>query len=383
MEINGMETTREKTTKTGTIKCAAKTKSGTPCRNKAKYGPFCGVHKNKVIVPTEVKDPGPYVPAESQQDFITDQENLRSTLERYGVAIVPGVLTSEECAAMKSGAWDFFEKVTTQLETPLKRGDPLTWSTIKELYPNRGMLFQHWGIGHAQYLWDLRQNPKVVDVFAKFWSVKPEELLVSFDGASFGLPPEKTKIGWHRRDWYHFDQRLSYPDFRCVQAWVTANDVNPGDATLTVIEGSNSQREFFVHKKNLWEQDRDWAKMDSDQISWFEQRGCVKRDITCKAGDMVLWDSRTAHAGKGPIRGRKKENQRVVGYVCYQPRKLATKSDLRKKQKLFKELRTTSHWPAKPKAFGKNPHTYGKPLPDVPAPTDPVLSSLGLKLAGF
>ena len=37
-------------------------------------------------------------------------------------------------------------------------------------------------IGHAQYVWDIRQNEKVVDVFSKIWITN---LLTSFDGISF------------------------------------------------------------------------------------------------------------------------------------------------------------------------------------------------------
>jgi len=36
---------------------------------------------------------------------------------------------------------------------------------------------------------------KIVKIFAEIWGCTPEELLVSFDGFSFGLPPEETKKG--------------------------------------------------------------------------------------------------------------------------------------------------------------------------------------------
>ena len=44
------------------------------------------------------------------------------------------------------------------------------------------MLIQYHSVGHAQVSWDVRQNPKIVDIFAHFWKCEPEELLVSFDG---------------------------------------------------------------------------------------------------------------------------------------------------------------------------------------------------------
>ena len=55
------------------------------------------------------------------------------------------------------------------------------------------MLIQHWNIGHSQASWNVRQNIKIVEIFAHFWGCSVEELLVSFDGLSFNLPPEVTK----------------------------------------------------------------------------------------------------------------------------------------------------------------------------------------------
>ena len=51
--------------------------------------------------------------------------------------------------------------------------------------------------------------------------------------------PEETNRGWHRSTWYHTDQSYLRPDFECVQDWVTAYDVDEGDATLAFMEKSN------------------------------------------------------------------------------------------------------------------------------------------------
>ena len=41
---------------------------------------------------------------------------------------------------------------------------------IYELFPIHSMLLQHWSIGHSQYVWDIRQNSKVIDVFSNIWN---------------------------------------------------------------------------------------------------------------------------------------------------------------------------------------------------------------------
>jgi hypothetical protein len=246
------------------------------------------------------------------------------------------------------------------------------------------MLVQHWGIGHAPYLWALRQNPKIAHCFAALWGVSVDDLLVSFDGAAMALPHESTHRGYYRGNkWFHFDQRLSDNKFQCVQSWVTGLDVLPGDATLTVLEGSHTLRDEFARVFNLTDQKDDWYKMSDAQIEWMTERGCVVRDITCPAGSMVFWDSRTAHAGKEAVRDRAVPNTRCVGYMCFTPRELATEAALKKKRAAFQDGRTTSHWPHRPKFFPKHPRTYGGPLPDVIAVPLPELSPLGMRLAGF
>ena len=42
-----------------------------------------------------------------------------------------------------------------------------------------------YGVGHEQFLWDLRTEPTIVDQFAKIWGT--EALLSGFDGLNFSL----------------------------------------------------------------------------------------------------------------------------------------------------------------------------------------------------
>ena len=114
-----------------------------------------------------------------------------------------------------------------------------------KLFPKHSFLQQHFGVGHSQVVWDIRQNEKIAQLFADFWNVKKEELLVSFDGFSMGVPHEVTNRGYYRgRTWYHTDQSFTRNDFECVQSWVTGHDVNEGDATL-IFEGSRNYMEIL------------------------------------------------------------------------------------------------------------------------------------------
>lgn len=316
--------------------------------------------------------------------YFTTKEKLKETIHKFGVAIIPNVLTFNEIEEIKNGMWDYLETISGKFEIPIKRTQKETWKGIYNLMPLHSMLIQHWGIGHTQFIWDLRQKEVIVDIYSYLWNVSKEDLLVSFDGASFHMPPEETNRGYYRgNDWFHTDQKLSDSKFKCLQSWVTAFDVNEGDATLTFLEGSNNFHEEFAKKYNKLAVKDDWYKLEDEEIKFFLQKGCHIKNITCPAGSFVLWDSRTFHAGKESIKGRKNSNFRCVVYLCYAPRSWSTEALLKKKRKAFQEKRTCSHWPEKSKLFPKNPRTYGKALPIVSEIPSPVLNTLGMKLAGF
>lgn len=314
--------------------------------------------------------------------YVTTPEKLKGTIEKYGVGIIPNVLGKEEIESMRNGMWDYLEHTTQKFEKPISRENDKTWIEYLKLYPKHSMLLQQYGVGHSQFVWDVRQNPKVVNIFSKFWEVPSNDLLTSFDGASFHFPPENSNRGWYRQTWYHTDQSYFRPDFECVQSWVTAYDVEEGDATLAFLESSNTYHKEFQEHHQLTDKS-DWYKHNRLEQSFYEDKGCEEKRIKCKAGSMVFWDSRTIHCGTEPLRSRKEKNLRNVVYICMTPRSLATEANLKKKRKALNDLRMTTHWPHKPKLFPKNPRTYGGPLPDVTDVTEPNLTDLGKKISGF
>ena len=317
------------------------------------------------------------------EKYYTTKEQLRTTLNKYGVAIIPSVLNESECSNMLNGMWDYFEHISNNWVQPITRTNTNSWKEIFRLYPLHSMLIQYWNVGHAQVSWDVRQNPKIVDIFAHFWGCSNEELLVSFDGLSFNLPPEITKRGWNKDyTWFHTDQSYTRNNFECMQSWVTSLDVNPGDATLAFMEGSNNFHNMLATQFNISDK-MDWYKLTKEMEKFYLYKGCMYKKIKCPKGSMVFWDSRTIHCGVEAMKERSEPNIRSIVYLCYTPRSQCNKKNLEKKVKAFNELRTTSHWPHKPKLFGKNPRTYGCELPVITNINAPILSELGLKLAGI
>jgi len=130
--------------------------------------------------------------------YIATPDNVKEVLNYYGVAIIPNILNEEECNDMNNGMWETLEHITQTWTKPIKRDNPESWRGMQQLYPKHSMLLQHWGVGHSQYVWNVRQNPKVVEIFAKIWDCEKEDLLVSFDGVSYSMPPEQTRLGWYK-----------------------------------------------------------------------------------------------------------------------------------------------------------------------------------------
>jgi len=309
-------------------------------------------------------------------------ETLKPTLEKYGVAILPSVLNEEECNTMLSEMWDFFEHITQNWDTPLNRNNENSWREFYKLYPMHSMLIQHYNIGHCQAVWNLRQKPKLIEPFCKFWGCEPHDLLVSYDGASFSMPPETTNRGWYRNNWFHTDQSYIRNNLECIQSWVTATDVEDGDATLAFYEGSHNSHREFCEKFNITDKD-DWFQIKNEEhANFYASQFPIKR-IKCPKGSMVFWDSRLIHCGNEAMKQRKNPKHRCVVYLCYQPRANATNANLKKKRKAFEDMRMTSHWPCKTKLFGKKPRTYGGDEYPTTLISPPNISELGKKFAGF
>lgn len=344
--------------------------------------------KSKVSIKVNDLNKIPYV----YDPYVTNKSNLRKTLDTYGVAIIPNVLNEEECDAMVNGMWQTLAHFSSNWGKsdeenaikPIDKEDATTWRGIKELYPKHAMLIQNFKIGHAQFVWDVRTNPNVVDIFADFWDCHPNDLIASFDAVSFHLPPEITNIGFNLGNtWHHTDQSFTKKGFQCLQSWVTGFDVCEGDATLSILEGSHKYHEEFGTHFNITNKD-DWYKLSSiEEKKFYLSKGCREVCIKCPKGSLVLWDSRLIHCGVESRKGRVKPNIRCVAYLCYTKRSDVNQKILQKRIKMFEKLRTTTHWPNKAKPFADNPWTHGGKLKEITPLPRPNINALGRRLVGY
>ena len=321
------------------------------------------------------------------QKYKCTTDSVKETLEKFGIAIIPNLLNDTECQQMNDGIWNFFEHISQNWKnefSPIKRKDKKSWKNIFHLNPIHSQLHKSYSIGHSQICWDIRQNPKVVEPFAKIWNCNKEDLFVSFDALSFCLPPELTGIGWEKENnsWFHTDQSYTRNDFECVQSWITANDIDEGDATLAIMEGSHIYHEEFGDKFDITNVN-DWYRINEEEEEFYINKKCEYRKIKCPKGSLVLWDSRTIHYGTNPVKERKNANTRAIIYLCYMQKYLCTNIQYNRKIHALNNLYTTTHWPCKIAYSSNEPISYGKPTPGYTPIPKPVLTELGESLAGL
>lgn len=297
-------------------------------------------------------------------------ETLRETISAHGVAVIPSVFNSNECAEAKTLANNFLASTFEQPGDNVCMENAARWRNIsRNFYAKHGGLIQHFGIGQSDFAWYARSKPQVIDIFKTLWNVKhTRDLVVSFDGANVTPPPERTGLGWQSADkmWLHTDQSERKKTICSVQGMVNLVDVDEGDATLLVIRGSNNLHAAFFAHFGLSAKG-DWQILTQEHVDWFlaqeyaPGKRCELMAVKARAGDMIFWDSRTIHMGLAPSRGRAHADRwRYVVYVAMFPRCTLTAVQLRKRILYVNDGRTTNHWGTK--LFAATPHTYGAPL---------------------
>ena len=88
-------------------------------------------------------------------------DGVLSQLEKDGVAVIPNILNEEEIKNMRNGIWDTIEHLSSRCEIPIDRNNEETWKTWYKLLPTHYMLMHTSSNGHARFIWDISQNPKV------------------------------------------------------------------------------------------------------------------------------------------------------------------------------------------------------------------------------
>ncbi|ORX40001.1 hypothetical protein BD324DRAFT_679068 [Kockovaella imperatae] len=301
----------------------------------------------------------------------------KDQLKREGWCVVKGVLSTGKAKQYEDGAYEFLES----FDLGFDRHDRSTWVAERMPYFYKGGLIYAYGSGHEQFVWDVKQDPAVVNVFAEIWGT--DELVVSYDGFNFSLPlPDRPEEDF--KAWAHVDQSPLVTGFHCLQGIVNILPNGPEDGGLMVLKGSSALY------KELWrafdEHIGGWNKHDRhdhtpEQIQWLLDHGCEWHKVCADPGDLLLWDSRTVHYGATPT----STNPRLASYVCYKPARMVTPELKAKRRLAWDEKKETTHDPITFTANRREPPedhpTFGHLK--VKQLQEPRLTALGRKLAGL
>ncbi|KAJ3127701.1 hypothetical protein HK098_005937 [Nowakowskiella sp. JEL0407] len=310
--------------------------------------------------------------------YDTTAENAREVLNANGVATIPNVISAEECARLRT---DIYNQIKIMSRGQVDVDDPSTYTNFLDLFrPMHSMLMQRHSIGHIQPVWDIRQNPAVVEAFAKIWNSKPENMITSFDGISMFFPKHTTPM----KGWFHLDQGPAKRGFQCIQGQISLFDIRAGDATLNVLESSHKFHDEYFDRSPARSTLSDFVMIDD--LNFYKESGCQDTFVEADAGSLILWDSRTVHQGSIPT-GDAENKFRLVVYVCMMPRDFADPYQLQQRIDAFDSLRMTTHYPTPIKLFpltSKSRRAINVNLNnEIKLPDPPILTELGRRLVGF
>ncbi len=299
-------------------------------------------------------------PVNAQPSYLKD-------LEELGYCVIPKLISAEEVESYYERVWhEYIEKAWPDC----KMDDRRNW---KEAFPIHAKIGIFAGpAGQTQVMWDLRQDPRIVDVFARIWGT--DDLIVSMDGLSLMCPPEIREGYWE--PWLHVDQailrrrdnaahsNLPPVDFVSesplrtkpftIQGQFLFEDSFEGDGGFYCIPKSHLKFSEFAPQLEILESQKGPGYLLEFFTKAKDESGnpyCVKQ-IAAPRGSLILWDSRTVHWNQHPSPDRPTNDNspkvRMVGYLCYVPKTRLNDDGKALRREAFEKGVSTGHNPASP-----------------------------------
>ena len=120
---------------------------------------------------------------------------------------------------------------------------------------------------------------------------------------------------------------------------MTLTDSGENQGGFVCVPRSHLYHHKFFQEKGLMKRKHNWYKVaEEDKL---KEPLCYDRKINTKAGDFILFDSRTFHCNTVPMM----DNLRVCTYICMIPSKKVPEKVKEARLKAVKERRTTCHHP--------------------------------------
>ena len=99
--------------------------------------------------------------------------NIDLFLCQDGFCIVENVLFSDRCKELKNMFETYLREASSVLQTPLGVDNPDTWNSYKEFFPSNGMMLKHFFLCDSEFMWSVRQDPAIIDLWAYLYDTAP------------------------------------------------------------------------------------------------------------------------------------------------------------------------------------------------------------------
>ncbi len=308
------------------------------------------------IIKEKVKDP--LIPFLQKSDTLPVYlQHVPNDILSKGYAVVPALISKEECESALDLLWDFVQDVSGGM---VRKDDPQTWypqgslnpidtsnkvastpsidSRAQDPWPHTGYnsfpdMFQSLGAG---YLLGPIRELLAERIFEHLYGQK--ELHASKEGFTFARPTQISwkdqKHRWNRSEMLtdvkvcgkvqegslgeHYDQSHDTKGLFTIQSSVSFVDQNYecGDGHFVCYPNSHSD----VHNsitKDIYRGKFSWVPLTSDEVKGLNETGRKAEHIYAKAGDVILWRSDLVHAAVPP--SSETESFRAVGYFSMSP----------------------------------------------------------------
>lgn len=263
---------------------------------------------------------------------LEDVDGWRGHLHEHGYVVVGGALRAEQTEGALEEMWGLMEALA-----PVRRDDEATWSRSANWPPMlHGGMIQY--LGHTPLQWRLREL--CAPVYARYYGLEPEELATSFDGLCMMHSARRYKRVGDLMSFLHTDQSPRRKGEWSIQGLVTLTESGADDGGLVVVPGTHLEHEAFFEGHANQGQKADWYKLGEAEKAPYADR---VRKVEARAGDFLMWDSRTLHANAVPTRPG---SVRACAYVCMLPQRRLGEALHRKRRSAFEERRTSTHHPA-------------------------------------
>jgi ectoine hydroxylase-related dioxygenase (phytanoyl-CoA dioxygenase family) len=290
-------------------------------------------------------------------------------LQENGYAVCASVASPLEIEAAKASFWTFTQTVSAVLPTDITTWDDKDWLAS----PTDGICSSK-GFNHSEFAWNTRCLPKVKAAFGAIWDTM--KLIVSFDACNVFRPWKYNPSWLTSGGWWHVDQNaMKGPERQgkvCIQGLVTYYNATEDTGGLCVIPRSHLQHNEVCERCAKGDRSMDFISIPKEDDVLRENAGIL---VCAKAGDLILWDSRTIHCNTPALTApdyvrecehvasscsgsscssevmkpeqlnNNTEIIRLVSYVCMLPKACANNRCLEQRRLGFTRRVSTSHWP--------------------------------------